>query len=331
MLLSTINPLLTSNTAPRRIEMSQYQYDTCLLFLGIGLFLLVATIIGQILKFRCKSPNSVIDNLNTRINAWWVMVGIIGVAFWFGQLAVIFLFFVISGVALREFLILTPINRYDYFVLIFAFGIALPMQYILVAYAWYGLFSIFIPVYAFLLLAIFATISTRNFLERIADVQWGLMITVYCISCVPALLVLDIENYQGRNLLLIAYLVLIVQLSDVLQYVFGKLFGKHKISPNISPSKTIEGFIGGILSASFIGACMCWITPFTFLQSGLISLMITLLGFFGGLVMSAIKRDRGVKDWGRLIDGHGGILDRFDSICFAAPIFFHVVRYFWVE
>lgn len=311
--------------------MSHYQYDTFLLFLGIGLFLLVASIIGQLLKHRFKSPS--IDNLNARINAWWVMVAIIGGAFWLGQLAVIFLFFIVSGLALREFLILTPINRYDYFALIFAFGIALPMQYILVAYAWYGLFSIFIPVYAFLFLAIFATItgSTRNFLERIADVQWGLMITVYCISCVPALLVLDIENYQGRNLLLIAYLVLVVQLSDVLQYVFGKLFGKHKISPNVSPAKTIEGFVGGILSASFIGACMFWITPFTFLQSGLISLMITLLGFFGGLVMSAIKRDRGVKDWGRLIGGHGGILDRFDSICFAAPIFFHVVRYFWVE
>lgn len=311
--------------------MSHYQYDTFLLFLGIGLFLLMASIIGQLLKYRCKSPS--IDNLNARINAWWVMVTIIGGAFWLGQLAVIFLFFIVSGLALREFLILTPINRYDYFALIFAFGIALPVQYILVAYAWYGLFSIFIPVYAFLFLAIFATItgSTRNFLERIADVQWGLMITVYCISCVPALLVLDIENYQGRNLLLIAYLVLVVQLSDVLQYVFGKLFGKHKISPNVSPAKTIEGFVGGILSASFIGACMFWITPFTFLQSGLISLMITLLGFFGGLVMSAIKRDRGVKDWGRLIGGHGGILDRFDSICFAAPIFFHVVRYFWVE
>ena len=311
--------------------MSHFQYDTLLLFLGIGLFLLVATIIGQLLKYRLTSPNSVIDNLNTRINAWWVMVAIIGLAFWFGQLAVIFLFFVISALALREFLILTPINHSDYFALIFAFAVALPMQYILVALAWYGLFSIFIPVYAFLFLAIFATItgSTTNFLARIADVQWGLMITVYSISCVPALLVLDIENYQGRNLLLIAYLVLIVQLSDVLQYVFGKLFGKHKISPNVSPSKTIEGFIGGVLSASFIGACMCWITPFTFLQSGLISLMITLLGFMGGLVMSAIKRDRGVKDWGKLIGGHGGILDRFDSICFAAPIFFHIVRYFW--
>ena len=128
----------------------------------------------------------------------------------------------------------------------------------------------------------------------------------------------------------IAFLIFVVELSDVLQYVFGKLFGKHPISPNLSPSKTIEGFIGGVFSASLVGACLWWITPFSFIQAGLISLMITLLGFLGGLVMSAIKRDKGVKDWGKLIDGHGGVLDRLDSVCFAAPIFFHIVRYYWV-
>lgn len=311
--------------------MSSYQRDTLLLFVGIGLLLVVASVIGWQLKSRVKAPNNVIDNLNTRIKAWWVMVLIIGVAFLLGKLAVVFLFFIASGFALREFLILTPITRYDYYALIFAFYVALPIQYILVAISWYGLFSIFIPVYVFLLLAILASItgSTNNFLERTAEVQWGLMITVYCISCVPALLALEINNYHDRNLLLIAFLVLVVQLSDVLQYVFGKLLGKHKIAPNLSPSKTIEGFLGGVLSASLIGACLFWITPFNFIQAGLISLLITLFGFMGGLVMSAIKRDRGVKDWGKIIGGHGGVLDRLDSVCFAAPIFFHIVRYFW--
>jgi phosphatidate cytidylyltransferase len=312
--------------------MSNYQKDTLLLFVGIGLLLVMASIIGWLLKKRLNSPNKVIDNLNARINAWWVMVAIIGMAFLIGKLAVIFLFFVASGIALREFLSLTSVNRYDFYVLIFAYCIALPVQYILVAMSWYGLFSIFIPVYGFLLLAILAAITgvTDNFLARTAEVQWGLMITVYSISCVPALLILPIDNYQDRNLLLIAYLVLVVELSDVLQYVFGKLFGKRKISPNLSPSKTIEGFIGGILSASLLGACLFWITPFSFIQAGLISFMLTFLGFFGGLVMSAIKRDRGVKDWGSLIGGHGGVLDRLDSLCFTAPVFFHIVRYFWV-
>lgn len=312
--------------------MSSYQRDGLLLFVGIGVLLIVASTIGWLLKRRMKSPNSVIDNLNKRINAWWVMVAIFAIAIFLGKFAVIILFFIASGIALREFLTLTPITRYDYWPLLFAYFIVLPLQYILVAVSWYELFCIFIPIYGFLFLAILAAItgSVHNFLARIAEVQWGLMITVYSISFIPALLILPIDHYQDRNLLLIAFLVFVVELSDVLQYVFGKLFGKHSISPNLSPSKTIEGFIGGILSASLIGACLWWVTPFSFIQAGLISLMITLLGFLGGLVMSAIKRDRGVKDWGKLISGHGGVLDRLDSICFAAPIFFHVVRYYWV-
>lgn len=312
--------------------MSSYQRDGLLLFVGIGVLLIVASTIGWLLKRRMKSPNSVIDNLNKRINAWWVMVAIFAIAIFLGKFAVIILFFIASGIALREFLTLTPITRYDYWPLLFAYFIVLPLQYILVAVSWYELFCIFIPIYGFLFLAILAAItgSAHNFLARIAEVQWGLMITVYSISFIPALLILPIDHYQDRNLLLIAFLVFVVELSDVLQYVFGKLFGKHSISPNLSPSKTVEGFIGGIFSASLIGACLWWVTPFSFIQAGLISLMITLLGFLGGLVMSAIKRDRGVKDWGKLISGHGGVLDRLDSICFAAPIFFHVVRYYWV-
>ena len=156
------------------------------------------------------------------------------------------------------------------------------------------------------------------------------MIAVYCISCIPALMVLDIPGYQHNNLLLINWLILVVQSSDVLQYVCGKLFGKHKIAPVLSPSKTVEGFVGGVLLASLLGAALFWITPFAWWQAALIAILVNLMGFAGGLVMSAIKRDRGVKDWGAMIEGHGGMLDRLDSLCFSAPIFFHVVRYFWV-
>lgn len=310
--------------------MINHDKDTLLLFCGIGAILVVASLVGFVLKL-VKGNSPVIENLNARINAWWMMVLVIGGTFWLGNLAVIVLFFLISGFALREFITITPTTSNDYYALLFAFYIALPIQYVFVAMNWYGMFSIFIPVYVFLLLPILASIkgSTKNFLERTAKVQWGLMITVYCISCVPALLTLNIVGYENRNLLLIAFLVIVVQISDVLQYVFGKLFGKRKIAPALSPSKTVEGFVGGIVSASSIGACLFWITPFTFWQAGLISLMITLLGFLGGLVMSSIKRDQGIKDWGHMIEGHGGMLDRLDSVCFAAPIFFHVVRYLW--
>ena len=145
----------------------------------------------------------------------------------------------------------------------------------------------------------------------------------------PALLSLNIPGYEGKNVLLVAFLVVVVQLSDVLQYVWGKLIGRHKIAPHLSPSKTWEGFVGGVASASAVGAGLWWMTPFTPLEAAGLALVITLMGFFGGLVMSAIKRDKGVKDWGHLIAGHGGFIDRLDSVVFSAPVFFHLTRYFW--
>jgi len=155
------------------------------------------------------------------------------------------------------------------------------------------------------------------------------MICVYCVSYAPAVFFLRIPGYEGQNGKLLFFFVLVVQISDVLQYIWGKTLGHHKIAPTVSPNKTWEGFIGGVLSASLIGACLWWATPFTRLQAAAISLAITLMGFAGGLVMSAIKRDRGVKDFGTLIEGHGGVMDRIDSICFAAPVFFHLTRYFF--
>ena len=295
--------------------------------------LIVASVIGYVLhrRFRGTATYPTIENLNARIKAWWIMVAFIAVAFAVGPTGVIVLFAFASFAALREFVTLTPTRRGDHIALSAAFFIVLPAQYWLIWYDWYGMYSIFIPVYVFLLLPIVAALrgDTRDFIGRIAEVQWGLMISVFCVSHVPALLTLPIPGYEGHRLLLIAFLVLVVQASDVLQYVWGKFFGRHKIAPSLSPSKTVEGFVGGIASATLLGAALYEITPFSPLHAGLMALLITVMGFCGGLVMSAIKRDRGVKDWGHMIEGHGGMLDRIDSVIFSAPIFFHVTRYFW--
>ena len=170
--------------------------------------------------------------------------------------------------------------------------------------------------------------DTADFLERAAKIQFGLMICVYCLSYAPALLMLRIPGYEGEGAKLLLFLVIVVQASDVLQYVFGKLFGRRKIAPAVSPNKTWEGFVGGIAAATLLGTALWWATPFTPLQAAGLSLVITLMGFAGGLVMSAIKRDRGVKDYGTLVVGHGGVLDRIDSICFAAPVFYHLTVFF---
>ena len=307
--------------------------DLLWLLAGAGVILVVASIIGGILRQRLSpnGENPVIENLNARITSWWVMVIMLGLAFIAGRAGVVLLFLLCSFAALREFLTLTTHSRADHWSLVGCFFVILPLQYWFLYIDWYGMYSIFVPVYAFLLLPILSALrgTTKDFLIRVSQTQWALMICVYCASHVPALLYLHIPGFEGRNVILIAYLIFIVQLSDVLQYVWGKLIGRTKVAPNLSPSKTWEGLIGGALSASAIGTALYWMTPFSVLQASAICLMITTLGFFGGLVMSAIKRDRGVKDWGHLIAGHGGFIDRLDSVIFAAPIFFHVTRFFW--
>jgi phosphatidate cytidylyltransferase len=310
------------------------QHTTQLLFMGVLGVLLLASLVGGVLKWRVAhgQAHGVIDNLNSRIKAWWVMVLLLGVSFFLGKTGVVLLFAFMSFAALREYITLAYTRTGDHMALALMFYVALPVQYFLVWIEWYGMYSIFIPVHVFLVLPILASLAgdTNRFLERTAKMQWGLMICVFCLSHLPALLTLDIPGYEGRNLLLIAYLIVVVQGSDVLQYVWGKVLGRRKIAPALSPSKTIEGFAGGVVSSICLGAALYGITPFTPWQSALVSLAICLMGFLGGLVMSAIKRDRGVKDWGTMIEGHGGMLDRLDSVVFAAPVFFHVVRYWWV-
>ncbi|MGO9758490.1 MAG: phosphatidate cytidylyltransferase [Roseiarcus sp.] len=303
------------------------------LIAGVVALLVVASLIGRILRLRVEGEAgaAVIDNLNARVRAWWWMVAMFAAAFLLGRNPTIAMFAVISFFALREFLTLTPTRAGDHGALSLAFFVVIPVQYILIAMNWYGMFSIFIPVYGFLLLPSVSTLAhdTENFLERSAKIQWGVMITVYCISHVPALLLLDIPGHAGENPLLMFYLILVVQMSDVLQYVFGKLFGKTRIAPVVSPSKTVEGLVGGAASAILIGAAMWWITPFTPLQSAGMAAIIVTMGFLGGLVLSAVKRSLGAKDWGAMIEGHGGVMDRMDSVSFAAPIFFHATRYFF--
>ncbi|WP_136443081.1 phosphatidate cytidylyltransferase [Pacificoceanicola onchidii] len=303
------------------------------LMAGVLGILLVASVIGFVLSLKLNrdGSNATIENLNARIKAWWAMVALLGLAMLAGRTGVLILFGLLSFAALREFLTLTEKRRADHYALAGSFFIILPLQYVFIGMGWYGMYSIFIPVYAFLFLPIVAVLrgETDRFLMRIAETQWALMICVFAASHVPALLTLDIPGFEGKSILLIAFLVFTVQFSDVMQYVWGKLLGRRKIAPKLSPSKTWEGFVGGVLTASLAGAFLWWLTPFAPWQAFLMALVVTLMGFFGGLVMSAIKRDKGIKDWGHLIAGHGGFVDRLDSVVFSAPIFFHLTRFFW--
>jgi phosphatidate cytidylyltransferase len=300
---------------------------------GVIAFLALCTVIGLALARHVRTPDArdTVANLNARIRSWWGIVLVFGAALVFGRIVTLVLFAIVSFLSFREFMSLTPTSAGDHRSLFLSFFIVVPVQYWLIGVNWYGLFSIFIPVYGFLLLPALSAVAgdTREFLARNAKLQWGLMLTVYAISHAPALLLLDLPRYRLPNAMLLLYLMVVVQISDVFQYVFGKLFGRTKLSPAVSPSKTVEGLAGGGMTAILIGAGIYGITPFSPLQAAAMSAVIVIGGFFGGFVLSAIKRDLGVKDWGRVIEGHGGILDRMDSVSFASPLFFHLTRYYF--
>jgi phosphatidate cytidylyltransferase len=304
---------------------------------GVFGLLVLSSIVTWILRTRLATgqpdPKGVamVANLAARVKAWWVMAAVLAISFLLGTTATLLIFALGSFMALREFLSLTQTLPEDHAALAVAFFLVLPFQYLLIGIQWYGLFSIMIPVYTFLILPVFPVVrqEATHFLERTARLQWGLMLTVYCLSHAPALLLLAIPNYTGQNALLLFYLVFVTQISDVLQYVFGKILGRTAIASVISPAKTVEGLVGGGMSAILCGTLLWWITPFSPIQSMGFAALIVVFGFVGGLVLSGVKRSLGVKDWGSSISGHGGALDRLDSLSFSAPIFFHLVRYFF--
>jgi phosphatidate cytidylyltransferase len=305
--------------------------DLAWIILGSAAALVLATGVGLVLDRAVASPAArvVVVDMNARIRGWWVMCVTFLLSLLTGGTGSVTLFALVSALALRELVTLLPTCRADHGALCWAFYGFIPLQYWLVATERLDLAAVVIPAGAPLVLALQSALAgdTARFAERTAGLLWGLTACVYGVSHVPALLGLAIPGYEGQNVKPLVFFVLVVQASDVLQYVVGKWLGRTPIAPAVSPAKTWEGFLGGVAGATLIGTGLWWATPFTPAEAGLLSLILTLVGFAGGLVMSAVKRDRGVKDYGALIEGHGGVLDRIDSICFAAPVFFHLTRW----
>ena len=290
--------------------------------------LLLATII--VWALRRARPALDLSELSSRVRSWWTMAAI-----FFGAIVVsdrisLVFFALMSFWALKEFFTLLKTRPADHRALFWAF-LAVPVQYWWAFISWYGMFIIFIPVYMFLFLPIRLVLSKEpaGFVMSVSQIHWGLMAFVFGLSHMAYLLSMPAIGHtqvNGRTLLL--FLVFVTEMSDVLQYVWGKLLGKRKVLPTISPKKTWEGLVGGILTTMLLSLAIRFLTPFSWWETLVVALLISVVGFFGGAVMSAVKRDLGVKDFGALIPGHGGVLDRVDSLCYAAPVFFHYVRYF---
>ena len=306
--------------------------DILLLSFGVIGILTALTLLGEFLRARLPygQTNPVVETFMTRVHSWWMLVILLSLAVLSGRVGVLLLFTFASFAALREFLTYAYKRRADHLSLALAAFVILPLQYLFVGLGWTGLFTVFIPVYAFLLLPIVSALrgDPRRFLVRVAEMQWGLMICVFCISHVPALLTYDMPDGSDRSILLIVFFAMVVQFGDLFEYYAGRRFGRRKIAAGLSP-KTLEGIVVGVLAAAAIGAVLSWITPFGLWGAAAMAALASVAGMFGSLVFAAIKRDKGVKDWSHLIPGQGGLLDQLDSVIFAAPVFYHVTHLVW--
>ncbi|MCW8932339.1 MAG: phosphatidate cytidylyltransferase [Gammaproteobacteria bacterium] len=295
------------------------------------LVILCLLVIGSIsrLFIEKKNPEKDYTELRQRIQSWWWMIGILFACMSIGETYAIILFGFISFLALKEFFSIVPTRQSDRRVIFWAY-LSIPLQYYFVSIEWYGMFIIFIPIYIFLFLPMRMVLigETKGFIHAAGIMHWAVMLTVFCLSHIAYLLVLPEKNPEAGSMGLVIFLIFMTQFNDVSQYIWGKALGKHKIIPKVSPNKTWEGFLGGMLTITLIAALIGpFLTPLSISLSLLAGLLINISGFIGDVVISSIKRDLEIKDSGDLIPGHGGILDRFDSLIFTAPLFFHYLHY----
>ncbi|MFI3217972.1 MAG: phosphatidate cytidylyltransferase [Methylococcales bacterium] len=310
------------------MNMAYIPFNVQIAFMVIGGLLAVASLVSMYLV-RAK-PERDYNELRLRIKTWWIIVAVFATAVLFNRTVSVIVLGLVSFLAFKEYLSIVPTRRADHRVLFWAY-LAIPIQFYWVWIAWYGLFIIFIPVFVFLFLPMRMILIGENqgFLRAIGTLQWGLMITVFGLSHAAFMLVLPAEvNPAGGAMGLVIYLVFLTEINDVAQYIWGKSFGKRKIVPKVSPNKTVAGFVGGVLTTTALAVTLApFLTPLTHYESLGAGILCGLAGFVGDVTISALKRDIGVKDSGSLLPGHGGILDRLDSLTYTAPLFFHYVYF----
>jgi phosphatidate cytidylyltransferase len=276
-------------------------------------------------------PDKDFTELRQRVTSWWVMVALLSLAIGLGWQATLALFALISFIALREFLSLAPARREDRLIIAGSY-LAVALSYGLIALDDYGIYLVFVPVWVFLttpfLMAMMG--QTRDYLQRAATFHWGMVTCVYGLGFAVFLMRTPANEPMPAGPAGLVFLLLVAtEFNDVAQYCWGKLIGRHKIMPTVSPNKTWEGFIGGWASTAaliwFVGPIYA---PLAGANLAIMAVMLPLAGFAGDVTLSAVKRDIGVKDTSHLIPGHGGILDRIDSLTFTTPLYFHLMTFF---
>lgn len=262
-----------------------------------------------------------------RSRTWLVIIVLFSLGTWQASFAP-WLFGFVSFLALREFITLLETRPSDRGALFWLFP-AIVLQYLWVGQQWYGMFIIFIPVWLFLFIPLRLVIAgeTEGFIRSAGVINWVAMMTIFSISHVAFLMQLKVPGV-GHGLGYVLGLVIMTALNDVFQFIWGKLLGGPKIIPKVSPGKTWSGFLGGVGTSALLASFLLpLLTPYSALAGAGVGALLAGCGFIGDLVESAVKRDIGVKDSGTSLPGHGGILDRVDSLTYTAPVFFHLTWY----
>ena len=302
------------------------------IFCALAILSLIATGAGQWVASRTMDTVRLtrLAIVNSRVRSSWSVLALFTVAFVIGPHALLVVFALASFFALREFVSLTPIKSSDHWALVVAFYLVIPAQYLLLGFGRANLFAVFIPVYVFLLMPVVMAIKqdTELYLQRVAKVQWGLMISVYCVSHAPAIATLPIRGYEDRGPLLLLFFLLILFLTDLLQVIASTLLGGTPLKVNLN--KTAKGALAGGAGGVLIGTALWWLTPFLWWQAFLMSALIVGSGFMGTVVLSLVKRSLGAKQWDSELVLTRGVLERLDALMFAAPVFWQVTRYLWV-
>ena len=302
------------------------------IFCALAILSLIATGAGQWVTSRTmdtvRLPRLAI--VNSRVRSSWSVLALFTVAFVIGPNALLVVFALASFFALREFVSLTPIKSSDHWALVVAFYLVIPAQYLLLGFGRANLFAVFIPVYVFLLLPVVMAIKqdTELYLQRVAKVQWGLMISVYCVSHAPAIATLPIRGFEDRGPLLLLFFLMILFLTDLLQVIASTLLGGTPLKVNLN--KTARGALAGGAGGVLIGTALWWLTPFLWWQAFGMSVLIVGSGFMGTVVLSLVKRSLGAQPWDSEFVLTRGVLERLDALMFAAPVFWQVTRYIWV-
>lgn len=267
------------------------------------------------------------------LRAAWVGAVMFWLAWISAPVGATLLFGLFSFFVLREFITLMHTRRADHRSLLLAFFAVLPLQYLIVGGRHFDLFTVFIPVYVFLAIPVASALAgdPERFLERNAKIQWGIMVCVFGLSHAPALLLLNFPGREGRGAFLLFFLVVVTVVAQLAQGVISRWLRRRPVARRIDRAFSWRAWWVGAFIAAWAGAFLYWITPFKAGQALAMGFIAGGAGTLGALVMSALKKDAGVRHWGNRasVTGAVGLLDRVAPLCFAAPVFFHSVRWYF--